>query len=122
MHPRTPLTAGIDAAIVVAFVAIGRREHERDSAIAGLIGTAAPFMLALALAWVVWRVWDRPTDTITGVRVWTTTVTAGMLLRRVLFDDGTALAFVIVATIFLALLAAWRPALAAVDRRRAAAT
>ena len=37
MDRRTPLAAGLDTFSVVLFVAIGRREHEQDSAIAGLI-------------------------------------------------------------------------------------
>lgn len=119
MHPRTPLAAGLDTAIVVAFVAIGRREHDQGSAITGLLSTAAPFLIALSLAWALWRVWARPVDIVTGVQVWATTISAGMLLRRVVFDDGTALAFAIVATIFLALLVGWRIGLTTVERRRA---
>ena len=119
MHERTPLAAGIDTAIIVAFVAIGRREHDQDSAIGALISTAAPFLIALLLAWIVWRVWERPTDIVTGIQVWATTVVAGMLFRRVLFDDGTALAFVIVATLFLgAFLLGWRAVYAMTERRR----
>ena len=42
MDRRVPLAVGIDVFSVTLFVAVGRREHERDSAIAGLIDTAAP--------------------------------------------------------------------------------
>jgi hypothetical protein len=43
------------------------------------------------------------------VSVWLGTVTIGMVLRNLLFDDGTATAFIIVATIFLgAVLNGWR--------------
>ena len=118
MDHRTPLAAGLDTFAVVLFVAIGRREHERDSAIAGLIETAAPFLIALALAWLVLRVWKRPTEWRTGVGVWAIVVVAGMLLRKLVFDDGTATAFVIVATLFLALfIVGWRLAFAAMNRR-----
>ena len=121
MDPRTPLAAGLDTFAVVLFVAIGRREHEQDSAIAGLIETAAPFLIALALAWLVLRVWKRPTEWRTGVGVWAIVVVAGMLLRNLVFDDGTATAFVIVATLFLALfIVGWRLAFAAMDRRNTA--
>jgi hypothetical protein len=122
MHQRTPYAAGIDTAIVVAFVAIGRRNHDEDTAVAGLASTAAPFLIALALAWLIWRVWERPLDTATGVRVWATTVAVGMLLRRLAFDDGTATAFVIVATVFLGFfLVGWRFAFSAIGRRHTAA-
>jgi FlaA1/EpsC-like NDP-sugar epimerase len=120
MDRRTPLAAGLDTFAVVLFVAIGRREHERDSAIAGLIETAAPFLIALALAWLVLRVWKRPTEWRTGVGVWAIVVVVGMLLRNLVFDDGTATAFVIVATLFLALfIVGWRLAFAAMNRRHA---
>ena len=92
MDRRTPLAAGLDTFVVVLFVAIGRREHEQDSAISGLIETAAPFLIALALAWLVLRVWKRPTEWRTGVGVWAIVVVAGMLLRNLVFDDGTATA------------------------------
>ena len=121
MDARTPLAAGLDTFVVVLFVAIGRREHEQDSAIAGLIETAAPFLIALALAWLVLRVWNRPTEWRTGVGVWAIVVVAGMLLRNLVFDDGTATAFVIVATLFLALfIVGWRLAFTAMDRRNTA--
>jgi FlaA1/EpsC-like NDP-sugar epimerase len=106
---RVPVAAGLDTFFVVLFVAIGRREHERDSAIAGLIDTAAPFLIALALAWLVVRAWRRPFAWTTGLAVAVGTVAAGMVLRRVVFDDGTAASFVVVATVFLtATLVGWR--------------
>ena len=118
MDRRVPLALGIDVFSVTLFVAVGRREHERDSAIAGLIDTAAPFLLALALAWIVLRAWRRPTDWRTGVGIWAITVAAGMLLRNLVFDDGTATSFVIVATAFLALfLVGWRVTFTLLERR-----
>lgn len=119
---RLPLALGLDTFSVVLFVAVGRREHERDSAIAGLIDTAAPFLLALALAWILLRAWRRPTDWLTGVGIWAITVSVGMVLRNLVFDDGTATSFVIVATAFLALfLVGWRLVMSVVDRRRTGA-
>lgn len=118
MERRVPLAVGIDVFSVTLFVAIGRREHERGSAIAGLIDTAAPFLLALALAWLLLRAWRRPTAWPTGVGIWAVTLTFGMLLRNLVFDDGTATAFVIVAAAFLALfLVGWRFAFAIFERR-----
>jgi hypothetical protein len=115
---RLPLALGLDTFSVVLFVAIGRREHERDSAIAGLIGTAAPFLIALALGWLVLRAWRRPTAWATGIGVWAVTIVAGMLLRNLVFDDGTATSFVIVAASFLALfLIGWRLVFAQAERR-----
>jgi uncharacterized membrane protein (GlpM family) len=121
MDRRTPLAAGLDTFAVVLFVAIGRREHDRDTAIAGLVNTAAPFLIALALAWLVLRVWQRPTELRTGIGVWAIVLIAGMLLRNVVFGDGTATSFVIVATLFLGFfLVGWRAAFAVIERRRTA--
>lgn len=119
MHRRTPLAAGLDTATIVLFVAIGKREHEQDSAFNALIGTVAPFLIALVVAWLVLQVWKRPTDWRTGIGVWAIVVTVGMLLRHFVFDDGTAASFVIVATSFLGFfLVGWRVVLSLIDRRR----
>lgn len=118
MERRIPLAVGLDVFSVTLFVAIGRREHERDSAISGLIETAAPFLLALALGWVLLRAWRRPTEWRTGVGIWATTLVAGMVLRNLVFGDGTATSFVIVAAAFLALfLVGWRVAFGLFERR-----
>lgn len=118
----TPIAAGIDTAIVVAFVAIGRRNHDRDDAVTGLIGSAAPFVIALGVAWLAWRIWNQPMSIASGVKIWLTTVTLGMLLRRFVFDDGTAASFIVVATVFLSLLLDWRLVRHLVVRRHAEAT
>ncbi|HUS42820.1 MAG TPA: DUF3054 domain-containing protein [Ilumatobacteraceae bacterium] len=118
MDRRVPLAVGIDVFSVTLFVAVGRREHDRDSAIAGLIDTAAPFLFALALAWLLLRAWRRPTDWRTGIGIWAITLIAGMILRNLVFGDGTATSFVIVAASFLALfLVGWRVAFGLIARR-----
>lgn len=115
---RTALAAGLDTFSVVLFVAVGRREHERENAISALIDTAAPFLIALVLAWAVLQVWKRPTDWHLGIGVWAIVVIGGMLLRNLVFDDGTATSFVIVATLFLGLfLVGWRLAFGLIERR-----
>lgn len=118
MDRRLQLALGLDVFSVTLFVAIGRREHERDSAIAGFIGTLAPFIIALGVAWLVLRAWNRPIEWRTGIGVWAITLVVGMLLRNLAFGDGTAAAFVIVATAFLALfLVGWRLAFGLIERR-----
>jgi hypothetical protein len=122
MDRRASLAVGLDTFAVVLFVAVGRREHERDPGIAGLIDTAAPFLVALAVAWLVLRAWRRPTALVpTGVGIWAIVVAGGMVVRNVVFGDGTATSFVVVATVALGvLLLGWRAVVALVDRRRAA--
>ena len=81
--------------------------------------TAAPFLIALAVAWLVVRAWRRPTVVRTGVLVWPIVIVVGMLLRRFVFDDGTAASFVIVATLFLGFfLVGWRAVGQLVESRR----
>ena len=106
---RVPIAVGFDVFVVVTFAAIGRRNHEETPGIAGLLDTAGPFLIGLALAWFAARAWTQPFSVRTGIIVWVTTVALGMLVRRLLFDDGTAASFVIVASVFLgAFLNGWR--------------
>lgn len=113
-----------DVLTVMIFVAIGRRNHDEDVDAGGVLDVAAPFLIALALVWSVLAIVQRrrsPVDPAWGASVWVGTVTLGMVLRKFLFDDGTATAFVIVATIFLgAGLNGWRAI--ARTRRRADVT
>ena len=46
---RLALSAIADIAVIVVFVAIGREEHNSGSSIVGLLETAAPFLIALAI-------------------------------------------------------------------------
>jgi hypothetical protein len=118
---RTPLAAGLDVATIVLFVAIGKREHEGDTGIGALVSTAAPFLIGLVVAWAVVQVWRRPTAWTTGLLIWPITVVVGMVLRSVVWDDGTAAAFVMVATAFTgALLIGWRAVFGVLERRRIA--
>ena len=64
------------------------------------------------------RAWRHPTDWRTGIGVWVITLVAGMLLRNLVFGDGTATSFIIVAAAFLALfLVGWRLAFGLIERR-----
>lgn len=108
-------SAVADVVSVIVFVAIGRRNHDEDAGISGILGTAAPFLIALVIAWIAFRVWRMPLDARRGLQIWIATVALGMVLRNLVFDDGTATAFVIVATVFLGVVfTGWR----AVARRR----
>ncbi len=118
MTRRAALAAGIDAAAIIAFVAMGRGSHDEGSALGGTLEVAAPFLIAAAVGWLLARAWRRPVQPRTGVVVWLTTVALGMLLRRTAFDRGTAVSFVIVATIVLgAFLVGWRACIDQLWRR-----
>lgn len=95
-----------DILCVMALVIIGTRNHETDTGVSGVLYVAAPFLLALVGTSLVLTVMKK---TSTIVPVWLGTVVAGMLLRNLVFDRGTALPFIIVATLFLgATMYGWR--------------
>ena len=122
MQNRLPIAAGLDVFVVVAFVAIGRRNHDENPGIAGLVDTAAPFVLGLVLAWAIARAWRDPWSWQTGLVVWVGTVAAGMVLRKFVFDEGTALSFVVVTSVFLGtFLNGWRAIARGLARRRSPA-
>ena len=102
-------SAVADAASIMIFVAIGRKNHDEGQAASGIFRVAAPFLLALLAGWVIARMWKEPLSQRSGVLISLTTIVLGMVLRKIVFDDGTATAFIIVATVFLGtLLNGWR--------------
>jgi MFS-type transporter involved in bile tolerance (Atg22 family) len=102
-------SAVVDVLCLVIFVAIGRKNHDEGEAAAGIFRVAAPFLIAAVAGWLATQAWKRPLELRTGVIVWLTTIILGMILRRFVFNDGTATAFIIVATVFLcAFLNGWR--------------
>lgn len=107
---RVALAAAIDVVAIVLFVVIGRNNHgEGGSVIGEAARVAAPFLLAVALGWALTRAWKAPAALSTGIIIWLVTVVAGMLLRRFVFDRGTAMPFIIVASLFtLLFLVGWR--------------
>lgn len=113
---RIAIALGIDVFLVLVFAAIGRASHGEE--LSGLLVTAWPFLGGLALGWLVTLAWRAPAAPVrTGLGVWVVTVAGGMLLRTAT-GQGTAIAFVVVATVtLLVLLVGWR-AVAAIARRR----
>lgn len=117
--PRPPIPApgaraavafGLDVVIVAVFTLVGRRTHDEPLDPAGWWHTAWPFLVGLLVGWVLVVLARRrwPTTLVEGMPVWTTTVVLGMALRA-FTGQGTALPFVIVATLFLgATLLGWR--------------
>jgi cytochrome bd-type quinol oxidase subunit 1 len=111
MSPRVRLllALALDAALVLAFALLGRKEHDDTSASRDAVVIAMPFWFGLLAGWVGAKVWREPWAIRTGLLIWPAVIVVGMLTRRWVFGDGTAAAFVIVATLFLgAGLAGWR--------------
>lgn len=100
----------IDVVLTIAFAALGRASHEHGLTAAGIAQTAWPFLVGLGVGWLVATMLAKgyPTTWRTAWPVWILTVAVGMLLRR-LTGQGTAPAFIVVATLTLAaLLLGWR--------------
>ena len=120
---RAASAAALDAASVVVFVASGRRSHAEGLDLAGVAGTAWPFLAGAAAGWVVARAWGDPLSRRTGVVVWASAVALGQLLR-VLSGRGTEVSFVVVSAVVLGvLLLGWRglaTAVASASARRTA--
>ncbi len=111
--------AGLDALLIVVFAAVGRASHEETSPVLGVLGTAWPFLVGAAVGWAVvhLRSGRWPTAVGPGIPVVVAAVVVGMLLR-VVTGAGTALTFVLVATLVLAaFLLGWRAVAARVVRR-----
>lgn len=120
---RTPVTliVVIDVILVTVFCVIGRLSHAEGvfSDIPGLLNTIWPFLVAILAAHVVMLARrSRSERMLPGIVVWAVTVVVGLVLRAV-SGQGTALAFMIVATLTLALfLLGWRAVVAIARRMR----
>jgi hypothetical protein len=125
MNPDQPraasivLAAVLDVLLVLIFVLTGRGSHAEGLTVAGIAVTAWPFLAGVIVGWLLVRAWRSPRRVVwTGIGVWIATVVIGMLLRMA-SGQGTALSFVIVATLVLgAFLLGWRGIAAAVARLR----
>lgn len=121
MRPlRGPGWLSLDVLGVLVFCAAGRRSHDEGVDVTGLATTAWPFLGGTALGWLLSRAWRRPAAVVpTGVIVWSSTVLAGMLLRKA-SSAGVAASFVVVASLVTAvLLLGWRAAADLAVRLRA---
>ncbi|MCY9785748.1 DUF3054 domain-containing protein [Nocardiopsis sp. EMB25] len=114
-----PLALAADLVCVLAFVVIGKADHETGLALPAVASTAWPFLAALVLGWVVTLAWRSPVRIWpTGLFVWAVTVAGGMVSRLATGEDAP-LSFVLVTSVFLAVtLLGWRAVALLVARRR----
>jgi hypothetical protein len=104
-----------DVAVVVVFVAIGRRSHNEANDASGFLGTLWPFVAGLAAGALATRLYAAPLEWRRAVPAWLVTVAVGLALRIGVVGHEFKLSFAIVATTFLGLfLLGWR----AIARRR----
>ena len=118
MNRRTVIAALADIVAIVVFVAIGRSNHKEGETVDAIFTVAAPFLIALAVGWIAARAWTRPMQVETAFIIWPITVAVGMVLRNLVFDRGTALPFIIVATVVIGVfIVGWRMLAAIAERR-----
>jgi len=116
---RAALGVLADVFFVLAFVVTGRANHHAGESLAGVAGTAWPFLAGLAIGEVATRAWRRPAALVpTGVGVWAATVAVGQVLR-VISGQGTDVVFIGISAAFLGLfLIGWRLAAARIPAAR----
>jgi hypothetical protein len=94
----------VDLLLVGVFAVVGRLSHYGSLTAAGWWTTAWPFLAGTLVAWVVLSVVRRdPAAIASGVVVWLGALVGGMALRQA-SGQGTATAFVVVATLVLGVL------------------
>ncbi|MGP4055120.1 DUF3054 domain-containing protein [Mycobacterium sp. 4D054] len=110
-----------DLVCVVVFCTIGRRSHAEGLTVTGIAETAWPFLTGTVAGWLVSRAWRQPTSPApTGLIVWVATIVVGMLLRKAT-GQGTAVSFIVVASLTTAvLLLGWRAGARVLARRPSA--
>jgi hypothetical protein len=111
----------LDAAVICLFAAIGRSSHGETGALLGVVTTAWPFLAGITAGWLIFLLVFRrvPLQVRDGIPIWLCAVAIGMVLRS-LTNAGTALPFIVVATLFLGVaLLGWRALAAPMIRRRA---
>lgn len=94
----------VDLLLVGVFAVIGRLSHYGTLTPGGWWTTAWPFLAGTLLAWGLLTMLRRdPAAIISGVVVWLGALVGGMALRQA-SGQGTATAFVVVATLVLGVL------------------
>lgn len=117
---RVSVAVIVDLVAVLAFVVIGRASHSESGSLIGFVVTAWPFVVGLALGWLVTRAWRHPMNVRNGVGLWVATVVVALVLR-LLSDQGVALSFAVVTAVTLGVfLIGWRALVAITTRLRGA--
>jgi hypothetical protein len=122
MIPTTRLqriALAVDLVLVVIFAVIGRASHDEGLSMSGIAHTAWPFVVGVVVGTLLIAGAKRPPmSRDAGVLSWACALVLGMVLRH-LSGQGTAVAFVIVAALVLAVfLVGWRLLLGLAVRRK----
>ena len=116
---RASRAAVFDLVSVILFVLVGRVSHGQAVDAGGVLSTAWPFLVGLAIGWIASVAWRRPYGVVRpGLIVWASTVVLGVLLRFVT-GVGAETSFIVVTAVVLgALLVGWRAVATLLSRRR----
>ncbi|GMQ94559.1 MAG: hypothetical protein BMS9Abin12_2054 [Acidimicrobiia bacterium] len=99
----------LDAFVVISFAVIGSDVHGFTYRLVGILRVLGPFLIALAGGIVLLRVWRNPLSLFNGFALGGITLTAGMLMRGYLWNEGTPRPFMLVsAAWFVGLMVGWR--------------
>ena len=114
------IAAAADLAVLVLFVVIGRRSHHEDAGVVGFLRVWWPFVVGLAVAWLITGLARSPLAWRRAAVAWWVTVVVGMLLRIVVEGRDLSIAFTIVTLVFVGVgMLGWRAVVRAVQARRA---
>ncbi len=109
-----------DAAVLVLFVAIGRRSHHEDAGMAGFVRVLWPFAAGLVIGWIGSGLYRAPMAFRRAVVAWIITVFVGVALRIVVQGHDFAPTFIVIASLFIGgCMLGWRAVVVRVSRRRA---
>ena len=87
---RRGIYALVDLAVVASFILIGRDTHNESVSAADVFRTSAPFLLALAGAWLTPLVHRAPWRVGSGIAVGLITTALGIYFRTVVFGEGAS--------------------------------
>lgn len=104
-----PVALGFDVVAVIIFGVLGRAAHTEALTAAGIFSTTWPFVVGLAVGWLVWRMWQVPDAWPRSIGLVAVTVALGHVVRVWVAQDTTHWTFVVVSLLVLAvLMVGWR--------------
>jgi hypothetical protein len=109
-----------DVAVLVVFVALGRRSHHEDAGLAGFFRVLWPFAVGLVIGWGATGLYRAPMAFRRVVAAWLITVVVGVALRIVVQGHDFAPTFIVIASVLIGgCMLGWRGVVTRVSRRRA---
>jgi hypothetical protein len=120
MHRRTVLPAAVDALCLAVFVVLGRESHDLASGIAWYLTVLWPFLVGWFVAALVLRTYASwPERWTLLAATWAGGIVIALVLRAVVTQRTTPVAFIIVAYAFIGLATfGWRLAVRALTLLR----